>query len=465
MIVVSSGGAVVIEVKHWDRARLKANAWEVEDQADLVTLKAKRVAGRLRELQPKLGFVKAKMLLTKEGKSLRQGSQQPNVRGVTLHGLADLKALLEEALTPSSGVVDAEALARGLTPRAMAVVTGDLRRIGRFGELRRLSGPEDRFRRVYAGRDSASGDRVTLHLYDLSASSTANAEQLARREFEAVQRLQKSPYLPILVDSFQPCPGYPGELYFFTLAESAAASLSELAPDATWTMPARVAFATTALRALAELQTPSTPDGQAVVHRALTPNSVRVRADGRPLFAGWRWARLPEAKTISGPQGPEAQDAYAAPEVQENGLAFADTRSDVYSICKALHEVFADADADGKAARGILAAGMADDPSQRLPAGLIAEELAGLAQPPNAEVPPPGALPPAAAQHWDAGHIVEWDRERYRVVSRLGEGGIGRTYKLEQLGAGGEPIGVFVGKVVLNEEVGPAALEAYRKVR
>jgi hypothetical protein len=45
MIVVSSGGAVVIEIKHWDRARLKTNAWEVEDQADLVILKAKRVAG------------------------------------------------------------------------------------------------------------------------------------------------------------------------------------------------------------------------------------------------------------------------------------------------------------------------------------------------------------------------------------------------------------------------------------
>jgi serine/threonine protein kinase len=230
-------------------------------------------------------------------------------------------------------------------------------------------------------------------------------------------------------------------------------------------MAARIAFAIAALRALAELQTPSTPDGQAVVHRALTPDSVRVRADGKPLFAGWRWARLPEAKTITGPHGPEAQDAYAAPEVRENGLAVADTRSDVYSLCKVLSEVFTDADAEGKAARDVLAAGIADDSSQRLAPGLIAEELAALAQPPSAEVPSPGALPPAAAQHWDAGHIVEWDRERYRVVSRLGEGGTGRTYKLEQLGAGGEPIGVFVGKVVLNEEVGPAALEAYRKVR
>ena len=73
---------------------------------------------------------------------------------------------------------------------------------------------------------------------------------------------------------------------------------------------------------------------------------------------------------------------------------------------------------------------------------------------------------PVAPQRWDEGHIVDWEGERYRVLSRLGEGGAGRTFKLEQLdGLTDEPIGAFVGKVVLNPEVGPAALDAYRKVR
>ena len=283
MIVIAPGGAVVIEVKHWDRARLKANAWDAEDQADLITLKAKRVAGRLRSAQPNLGFVPAKMLLTKEAKSLRQGDPLPEVRGVRLHGLADLDALLDQALGPSNISTDVERLARALNPRGVAAAAGDLKRIGRIGELRLLSAPEERFRRVYAGRDTTSGDRVTLHLYDLSASSAANAEQLARREFEAVQRLQKSPFLPILIDSFQPCPGYPGELFFFTLAESAAASMIDMAADPAWEMPAKLSFAAAALRALAELHAPSAPDSQAVIHRALTPESVRVRADGRPF--------------------------------------------------------------------------------------------------------------------------------------------------------------------------------------
>jgi hypothetical protein len=313
MIIIATGGAVVIEVKHWDRARLKANAWEVEDQADLITLKAKRVAGRLRQAQPKLDFVPAKILLTKEVKSLKQAGQLPEVRGVRLHGMGDLDALLEQAIRPSDGPTDVERLARNLSPRGMAVASGELKRIGRIGELRLLLPKEERFRRVYAARDTTSGDRVTLQLYDLSASRAANAEQLARREFDAVQRLQKSPFLPILIDSFQPCPGHPGEMFFFTLADSAASSMVDLAANSAWTITQRLAFAAAALRALAELHAPTAPDMQAVVHRALTPESVRIRADGRPLFAGWRWARLPEAKTITGPQGPEAQDEYQLP--------------------------------------------------------------------------------------------------------------------------------------------------------
>ena len=457
MIVIAPGGAVVIEIKHWDRARLKANAWEVEDQADLITLKAKRVAGRLRQAQPDLNFVSAKMLLTKEAKSLRQGGQLPEVRGVRLHGLADLDALLDQAVGPSNVPYDVERLARTLSARGVAVASGNLKRIGRIGELTLLSPPEERFRRVYSGRDTTSGDRVTLHLYDLSASSLSNSEQLARREFEAVQRLQKSPFLPILIDSFQPCPGYPGELFFFTLAESAAASMSAMVADPTWTMPEKLAFAISALRALAELHAPSAPDAQAVVHRALTPESVRIRADGRPLFAGWRWARLPEAKTITGAQGPEAQDDYAAPEVKKEGLAFADARSDLYSLCKVLCELFTEADTE--ALRSVLALGMTDDPSTRSEPERIAEELEMLARPSYSP-------PPIVPQRWDEGHVIDWEGERYRVLSLLGEGAAGRTFKLEQLDrTTDEPIGAFVGKVVLNPEIGPVALQAYRKVR
>ena len=74
---------------------------------------------------------------------------------------AILTPLLQQAPDLSRVSVDVERLARALTPRVMAAASGQLKRIGRIGELKLLSAPEERFRRVYAGRDTTSGDRVS----------------------------------------------------------------------------------------------------------------------------------------------------------------------------------------------------------------------------------------------------------------------------------------------------------------
>jgi hypothetical protein len=73
---------------------------------------------------------------------------------------------------------------------------------------------------------------------------------MARREFETLQRWQKSPYVPSLLDSFQEVDGYPGELYFFSLVDPAAPTLIQRGQDTTWDLPARLAYAREALLAL-----------------------------------------------------------------------------------------------------------------------------------------------------------------------------------------------------------------------
>src|SRR5204863_5276396 len=118
-----------------------------------------------------------------------------------------------------------EHLARSLAPRQVDVASAVPHRFARFDELKPLSPPDERFARVFAARDPGSGDRVILHVYDLSAAPSLERSdvtmQRARREFDVVQRFQKSPYLPSLVDSWQPLPNYDGEVFFFTLADSA----------------------------------------------------------------------------------------------------------------------------------------------------------------------------------------------------------------------------------------------------
>jgi serine/threonine protein kinase len=157
---------------------------------------------------------------------------------------------------------------------------------------------------------------------------------------------------------------------------------------------------------------------------------------------------------------PAVDSSYAAPEVRKNGLAFADARSDVYSLSKVLLDLFGGDDADAANARSALDAGLAEEPSARASAKDIAEMLDLVAQPPA--LPAPLSIP----QRWDEGYIIEWEHGRYRIVSQLGEGGVGRTFKLEQLdGQSEQPIGTFVGKLVVNPEIGPATLQAYRKIR
>jgi hypothetical protein len=49
------------------------------------------------------------------------------------------------------------------------------KRLARFDDLKLLSQVDDRFARVFSGRDPASGDHVIIHCYDLSAAPGALA--------------------------------------------------------------------------------------------------------------------------------------------------------------------------------------------------------------------------------------------------------------------------------------------------
>ena len=77
MVVVGPGGAIVIEVKHWDRSGLR-NTWDLQAAAELITAKSKRIAGRLRGVEPKLDFVPAALLLTREARSLAKNGRVPD---------------------------------------------------------------------------------------------------------------------------------------------------------------------------------------------------------------------------------------------------------------------------------------------------------------------------------------------------------------------------------------------------
>ena len=459
LVAVGPTGVYVIEIKHWDAAWLRQRAGTAEQEAERINTKAKRVAGKLRQrFEP--GFVSARLLLTR-GEVRFDAGKRPQLRGVPVFGLPEWSELLavggSSQLTPQQ----VDMAAKLLEPATKLALSGDLRTFAGLINLERVSDKADVFHRVYRGQHPTRRDRVLLHLYDLSAIPDKQSEDFARREFETIQQWQKSPHVPSLLDSFQEAEGYPGELCFFSLVDSAAPSLMQRSQDSSWDFTARLAFASAALSALQQFHQPIEPDVPPLLHRRITPNTLRVRHNGQPLFTDFSLSRLENAQTISlAPVDLGGIEPYIAPEVQTGGLAAATTRTDIYALCFSLATLFDDADPRGHEVRTFLLQGCDQNPEERpTPAELITalDVLHGA----TALV---DSLP--AAEYWDEDTVVPFQHSRYKIVDRLGQGGIGRTFKVVELDVhSDEKFGTYVAKLIRHREDGEIAIRAYKKVR
>jgi serine/threonine protein kinase len=351
-------------------------------------------------------------------------------------------------------------LGRVLEPKSAVAVDGSIRRLAGYVNLELLTQKNERFRRAYKGSHPSRRDRVILYLYDLSADDR-NAEAKARREFDALHRLQLSAWAPRILDSYQDAPGYAGEMYFFTLVDPAAPSLEVRTTDKSWTTTSRVEFARNAIRALVQLHQSGTVD-YPVVHRNLTPRTILVKHDNSPLITSFERARIPAEVSVASsslPVGPEM--ATAAPEVLTQGLAAADSRSDVYSLCRSLAHLFADSDdLLGRRTLDALQRGLADDPSRRA----TLKELDGALSELLGESVPPPAPPPA--RFWTEDQVVRFRERDYRIVTRLGSGGVGTAFKVVEVDRStDEELGTYVAKVAHDESTGRRVLKAYSLVR
>jgi hypothetical protein len=66
LVVIGPAGVQVIEVKHWTAQWFDAHKIDVEDEADRVTNKARKVGTTLRRVVPELPRVDGTILLTQE---------------------------------------------------------------------------------------------------------------------------------------------------------------------------------------------------------------------------------------------------------------------------------------------------------------------------------------------------------------------------------------------------------------
>jgi hypothetical protein len=165
MVIVGSTGVHVIEVKHWDRGYLKLNRLTLEDEADKVASKVRKVATKVRRFLPAVGFITPKILLTKESKTVQRDFSEP-IRGARLFALTDWRALVDLDTLGTIQPQQINELCHAIVPKSRVPLSGDLRKLGRITDMHLLSPREDRFHRVYRGRDSIYQDRLIVHLYD-----------------------------------------------------------------------------------------------------------------------------------------------------------------------------------------------------------------------------------------------------------------------------------------------------------
>ena len=456
IVVIGPTGVRVIEVKHWSDAHKN----RVEDEADRLTNKARKVGTTLRRIVPELTRVDGALLLTQEPSKVKRLAGQ-EVRGVRLNTLNEWKAAINfdsrRVLSPQQ----VAQLAGVLQPRSAVAIDGSLKRMAGYVNLELKTPKDQRFHRVYAGNHPARRDRVLLQLYDLSASEDKNAEAKAKREFEALHRLQLYPWAPRILDSYQAAPGYEGEMFFFTVVDPAAPCIEDRATDTTWTERSRLAFSRNAVRALAELHGAG-PVDEPIIHRNLTLRTILVKHDNSPILTGFERTKIPSEMSVASSNLPAGQHlATLAPEVQAQGLGVADQRSDLYSLCGCLNFLFQDRQDDlSQGVIEVLARGQASEPDQRGTLQDLDAALSGLL----GEALPRQAPPPA--RFWTEDQLILFRDRDYRIISRLGSGGVGTTFKVVEIDRyTREDLGTFVAKVAHESETGRRVLKSYSLVR
>ena len=459
IVAIGPPGVRVIEVKHWTARWVKQCPQLVEKEAHRVTMKARRIGTTLRKRTPNLGHVEG-VFLTTEDKSKAKGLEVSPVAGAPFHTLSNWKKAVGLELPPTLSAHEIRLLADALAPEGGLAVGGALKRIADYGALELQSPADQRFHRIYRATHRSRRDRVLLHLYDLSAGDGPKANERARREFDALHRLQHHRWALRIVDSFQDAPGYAGEIHFFTTALPGAPSLERRASDDSWCFRRRLEFARNAIRALLEFHDAGDGD-EPMLHRNLSPRTILVRHDDSPVLTGLGHARIPAEVTLGATRLPDSDDEFLAPEVQAQGFGAADRRSDIYSLCASLGLLFNGA-ADSQTAEtaASLAQGMVQRPAARSTLKKLDASLSKLLGEPPTEPPPE----PPPARFWSEDQEVRFRNRDYRIVSRLGSGGVGTAFKVVSLAPETKAeLGAYVAKAVSDAENGKQVLTAYQR--
>jgi serine/threonine protein kinase len=461
IVAIGPTGVHVIETKHWNFQYVDdyfGNRLVLDQEAEKIQRKAKIIGTTLRRFMD-TGHLDGKFLLTRPDDP-KYAPKTTRLHGTSLFAPRNWKNLLDLESAPKFTEHEVEKIAMLLEPASKAALTGDIRSFGGYINLERVSDVSEVFKRIYKGIHAKTRDKVILQIYDYSASTEAKCDTLARRESETIGQLSKSPWLPKLIESFQDAAEYPGELYFFSMADPGAPTLARRSADKSWTEHERLQFSIEVLRALHELHHPTDAEIPQLIHRNISPETIHIRSSGKPLFSGFGFTKLEGHTTMAGVCNlPDSCLKWIAPEVVQKGLLAADKSADVYSVCATLKTLFSRDDIIE-----ILSRGLASDPHERPALTDIADALAKVGESGGPGEAERRAIPDT--RYWDEDLELQFHGSTFRIANRLGGNGRKTTFKVIELDPDNrEELGTYVAITFHDADSGRSAINAYRRAR
>jgi hypothetical protein len=86
-------------------------------------------------------------------------------------------------------------------------------------------------------------------------------------------------------------------------------------------------------------------EAEQFIHRNLTPRTILVKFDNSTIFTSFEYSKIPSEMTVASAGLPiKNHDGTLAPEIQNQGLVAANSRSDIYALCASLKTLFDDQD-------------------------------------------------------------------------------------------------------------------------
>jgi serine/threonine protein kinase len=460
ILAVGPAGVLVIEVKHWDPGWVKDNPDDALNQAAKLKSSAERLGSLLRHKLPGLDIrAQQYFLFTKESST----PPPTMLAGAPVWTLKSAPVEVGKLVGRSLTLEQIQHAVAAIQPKLRLHMDGKLRTAGDYQNMELISPSEDRFHRIYKAQHRRTQEKAILHLYDLSDTQDKEPRRLAEREFRVLQKLQKCRYVPRTLDSFQDLSAFPGEVCMFSIFDPAAPSLKKRAGDKKWTAIERIDFAVAAADALAEIHGTNDLDDTQIVHRNLSPETILVGAKNRPIFVGFDVARTEFTRTLPAKRIEENPPGWVAPELVGQDLSRASVHSDVWALCASLEIALEGNDE----ALAICARGLDKEPLARISSRELKEALEALLKPKTTTQAKQNEPPVPAAEFWCEGTEVPFKGRKLEILSCLGAGGIGRTYKVGDINPNPDEgyYGIYVAKVIFNREAGEKAIEAYRRAR